>query len=55
MPFLWIDEGKCIENEKRNWEWIKEFFEQKLFEWKDYKTVILESVPNGIDELKAAL
>ena len=55
MLFLGIDEGKSIKNEKRNWQGIKEFFEQKLFELEDYKTVILESVPNGIDKLKAAI
>ena len=55
MLFLRIDEGKSIENEKRNWEGIKVFFEQKLSDLKDYKTVMLESVPNGIDKLKAAI
>ena len=55
MLFLGIDEGKEIENERRNWEGIKEFFQQKLSVLKDYRKSILDSEPNGIEKLKAAI
>ena len=55
MAFLGIDSHKKTKSKARNWDGVKEFFNQKVSELIDLRAGILESHPNGIEKLKAAI
>ena len=55
MEFIGIDNKNAIKNAERSWSGIEIFFDHKLSVLKDYKETILDSEPNGIEKLKAAI